>query len=40
MFLTKGRHYSEDIGIDRMIVLEWMLGNRVGSFGLDASGSG
>jgi hypothetical protein len=36
----KGREHSEDIGIDGRIVLEWILGKRVGKCGLDASGSG
>jgi len=32
----KGRYYSEDLAIDRMITLEWVLGKC----GLDSSGSG
>jgi hypothetical protein len=36
----KGRDHLEDLGIDRKRILEYILGNRVGSCGLDASGSG
>jgi hypothetical protein len=36
----KGKDHSEDIGIDGRIILEWILGNRVGKFELDSSGSG
>jgi hypothetical protein len=36
----KGRDHSKDPGIDRRIILEWILGNRVGRCGLEASGSG
>jgi hypothetical protein len=31
----RGRDYSENLGVDRRIILEWILGNRVGSCGLD-----
>jgi hypothetical protein len=34
----KRRDNSEDIGVDGKIILEWKLGNKVGRFGLDASG--
>jgi hypothetical protein len=36
----KGRDHFEVIGVDERIILEWILGNRVGRCGLDASGSG
>jgi len=36
----KGRDYSEDLSVDGCIILEWILGNRLGRCGLDASGSG
>jgi hypothetical protein len=29
----------EDLGVDGKIILEWMLGNKVGSYRQDASGS-
>jgi hypothetical protein len=32
----KGRDHLEDLGIDRKIILEWMLENRVGGGELDA----
>jgi hypothetical protein len=35
----KGRDYLKDLGVDRKIILEWILGDRVGRWGLDASGS-
>jgi hypothetical protein len=31
----KGREHLEDLGVDRMIILDWILG-----CGLDESGSG
>jgi len=34
------RDHSEALGIGGKIKLEWLLGNRVESCGLDASGSG
>jgi hypothetical protein len=36
----RGRDHSEDTGVDRKIILEWILGHSVGKCGLDASGSG
>jgi len=36
----KGRDHSEDLFVSGKIILEWILGNRVGSCELDASGSG
>jgi hypothetical protein len=36
----KGRNYLEDLGVDRKIILEWILGKWGGKSGLDASGSG
>jgi hypothetical protein len=30
----------QDFGVDGKIILKWILGNRVGGCGLDASGSG
>jgi hypothetical protein len=36
----KERDYKEDQGIDRRIILEWILGNWVERCGLDVSGSG
>jgi hypothetical protein len=37
----KGKHYSEDVGIDWKIILEWILREiGWGKGGLDASGSG
>jgi hypothetical protein len=36
----KGRDHSEDLGVDGRIVLEWILGNRMGSCGLDESSLG
>jgi hypothetical protein len=36
----KGRDHSGDIDIDVKIILELILGNRVGMCGLDSSGSG
>jgi hypothetical protein len=35
----KARDYSEDLSVDRKIILEWISGNSVSSCGLDASGS-
>jgi hypothetical protein len=34
----KGRDYSEDLRVDEMIILEWILG-KLGGCGLAASGS-
>jgi len=34
------RQHSEDLGVDGKIILEWILGNNVGMYGLDASGPG
>jgi len=31
----KGRYYLEDLGIDGRIILEWILGNKVGMCGLN-----
>jgi hypothetical protein len=36
----KGRDYSEDLGVARMIILQWFLRSRVGRCGLDSSGPG
>jgi hypothetical protein len=36
----KGRDHSEDLDIDGMVLLEWVLRNRVGMCELDLSGSG
>jgi hypothetical protein len=36
----KGRAHIKDKGIDERIILEWILGNRVGSCAMDSSGSG
>jgi hypothetical protein len=33
----KGRSHLEDQGIEGRIVLEWILGNRLGRYGLDLS---
>jgi hypothetical protein len=35
----KGRDDSEDVSLYRKVILEWILGNNIGRFGLDASGS-
>jgi len=36
----KGRAYSEDIGVDGRIILEWILRNEMESCGSDSSDSG
>jgi hypothetical protein len=36
----KGRKYTENVGVDVMIILKRILGNICGDFGLDTSGSG
>jgi hypothetical protein len=36
----EGRDHLEDLGVDGKIILECILGNRVGRCGLDSSGSG
>jgi hypothetical protein len=36
----KGRKYTENIGVDVMIILKRILGNIFGGFGLDTYGSG
>jgi hypothetical protein len=36
----KGRDRSKDLGVDGRIILEWIWGNSVGRYGLDACGSG
>jgi hypothetical protein len=36
----KGRDYSEHLGADERIILEWMLGKQVGRCELDAYVSG
>jgi hypothetical protein len=33
-------HHSEDLGVEGRIILKWILGNKVGSCELDASGLG
>jgi hypothetical protein len=33
---VKGRHHSEDLTIDGKVILEWILGNRVGRCGTSA----
>jgi hypothetical protein len=35
----KGRDCSEDVGVDRKIILEWILGKEGGKVWLDSSGS-
>jgi hypothetical protein len=35
-----GRNHTEDLGEDGEIILEIILGNRVGRCGVDVSGSG
>jgi hypothetical protein len=34
----KGRDHSKELGLDGKTILEWILGKRVGSCGLDSSG--
>jgi hypothetical protein len=34
------KFWSENLGVDGRIILEWVTDKRVGSYGLDASGSG
>jgi hypothetical protein len=34
----EGKNYSEDLGVDGRIILDWILENRVVSCRLDASG--
>jgi hypothetical protein len=34
------RDQSEDLGIDRKLMLEWISGNRVVNCGVDSPGSG
>jgi hypothetical protein len=36
----RGGKYSEDVGMNWRIILEWVLGNRLGRCELDLSGSG
>jgi hypothetical protein len=36
----KGREHSEDLGQYEKLILEWILGKRVGGCGQDISGSG
>jgi len=36
----KGRHYSEDLGVDGKIILKWIYENIMGRYGMDACGSG
>jgi len=36
----KERDHTEDLGVDGKIILEWILGNRVGMCGLGSSGLG
>jgi hypothetical protein len=36
----KGRDHSKDLDVNGRIMLEWILGNRVGRRRLNASGSG
>jgi len=35
-----GRDYSEDLGVDGKMILEWILGKRIGDCGLDLSRPG
>jgi hypothetical protein len=32
--------YMKTLGVDGRIIVEWMIGNRMGGYGLDASHSG
>jgi hypothetical protein len=34
----KGTDHSDDLGVDKRIILKWILGNRVWKCGLDSSG--
>jgi hypothetical protein len=36
----EARYHSEELGVDGMIILKWILGNSVGICMLDTSGSG
>jgi hypothetical protein len=36
----EGKDDSENLDVDREIILEWILGKQGGKYGLDASGSG
>jgi hypothetical protein len=36
---TKGKDHSEDLGVDEMIILEWILKEKA-ECGLDLCGSG
>jgi hypothetical protein len=36
----KGRSHAEDLDVDRKIILEWIVGNRMAGFLPDSNGSG
>jgi hypothetical protein len=36
----KGRNHEEDLGVDGIMILEWILGNRLGKCGVNAYGLG
>jgi hypothetical protein len=38
--ILKGRDYSEDLGVDGRLILNWTLRNRIVGCELDSSGSG
>jgi hypothetical protein len=35
----EGKNHSEDLGIDGRLILQWILGSKVGGCGLDSSRS-
>jgi hypothetical protein len=35
-----GREQVEDLGVDGRVILNWIIGNRVGGCGLDSCGLG
>jgi hypothetical protein len=38
--ILKERNYSEDLDVDRKIIMEWFLGKWSGRCGMDSAGSG